>query len=551
MNSSVSYLCLSVGLLLAVTSPSAVAQATLPLEAGGSNYIFWSNGDSIDPNDPNWYSSNGVKPVIGTYHLNPSGIQSQLAQMYSAGQRKLALVLWYAPLGASTAPDYVYGHVVDSSLGQLQPIHQQNLRSLLSDIAAAGFTEVYFRFAPYFSSNPRYWSAWNEPSYQQSWSFISSTISIIASSLANSNVRIAYDLSLELGGVTLGQAQAFEKRLWHDYCNVFDSSKTYGFSISYQPNRLTQMIDDLRTTGKIPSFFAVDIYEGTDVPSLQDALGSVALELQWAGLSAAPVILEEAWTGEHDMLAAANSARSAGLNLVTLMEWPLTYATYYYVDHSAAVTPPGYAVDYSADWTSSMGIPDVLTTGYGCSDLNCLLIYGVDFDTDSSVNLYDSNHNLIANYSTCCVWHVPSGQQQALGFQVVAPQWNAASLMAAGGGFYVQVSQPSGSSPEVFMPTPKPAIASYGLGCSNNQCIWMLGNNFGSDCGVKIYPGNWSTGSNPIANIVPGNYGLTCSNTRVTTQIPPNIVKAYRQINVLVYNTVTGLWSQPVFLNIP
>ncbi|MBV8136272.1 MAG: hypothetical protein JO121_11675 [Deltaproteobacteria bacterium] len=547
------------GLFLLVLSRLAFAQAPSPLEAGGSNYVFWDIGAyATTPTEAVWYSADGVKPVIGTYHVNPGAIQSQLAQMYAAGQRKLALMLWYAPLGASYAPNYVYGHVVDSSLAQLQPIHQQNLRSLLADIASAGFTQIYFRFAPQGSAMPDSWAAWNEATYQQSWNFIASTISLVSSALAYSNVRIVYDLSVELGGSTARQPQAFEKRLWSDYCTVFDPSKTFGFSVAYQPNRLSQMISDLRATGKIPSMFAIDIYEGTpNVPDLNTVFEDIYLEI---GPTSAPIIVEESWESDSNMLAAVTTARTAiqipfppatgWLNVVTMMQWPNTPARYFSANPHPGVVAPGYVVDISSELTSGMRAPDVASADYGCQDLNCIWINGVDFDTTSSVSLYDLNRNLLGTYSGGSLTHSANGLQEIITFAIQPSQWNVGNMMDQSGGLYVQVSQREGSSAQVFLPTAKPAISNLGLGCSNNQCIWVNGNNFGADCGAKLYPGNWSS-TNPIAVILPGNYGLFCSNTHVTFQIPPAIVQAYRSVNVLVYNTVTSLWSQPVYLAIP
>jgi hypothetical protein len=76
------------------------------IDVGGSNYVLWSAGQYLTtPDDATWYGPNGVKPVVGTYHQAPATVRAQLDQMAAAGQRKLAIVIWFAALTPGSGVD--------------------------------------------------------------------------------------------------------------------------------------------------------------------------------------------------------------------------------------------------------------------------------------------------------------------------------------------------------------------------------------------------------------------------------------------------------------
>lgn len=97
---------------------------------------------------------------------------------------------------------------------------------------------------------------------------------------------------------------------------------------------------------------------------------------------------------------------------------------------------------------------------------------------------------------------------------------------------------------------PVPSISSLGLGCSSNQCIWVRGSAFGTNCSVRIFAGDWSDGTVPAAIITSSSgAGLRCANDLVTFEIPASIRNRFATVNVSVVNHgISGpgqFWSEP------
>lgn len=428
-----------------------------PFEAGGSNYIMWDIGNyGFNPTETTALS---IKNVIGTYHQNPAAVQSQLQQMYNAGQRKIAVLLYFASVPSTLAWDGVWGITNDSSYLRLRPQHEQNLRDLLSTIYRVGFNEIFFRFAPTSFSNPdnwpnNDWSDFEKKQYQQNWNFIANTILTVE---AVSKVPVMYDLSVEAGGSERMVTREYSKRLWSDYISVFGNQKSYGFSVAYLPHRLSKMIHDLLTTGHLPSKYAFDIYEHTNgVNSLKEAFQGIRNELSSFGLGDSQIILQECFeadlTALHDIL----EARNEGINVVTLFQWPNTKKNYFDKGGVAMFSNPGYSIEYNMFSNSTVSAPTAPAVG--------------------------------------------------------------------------------------------PIVTSAGQGCNDGQCLWITGLNFSNSCGVKIFPGDWSTGNAPIAEL--NSQNLNCSNTLITLRLPPDVFFKYNNLNVLVYNQNEGTWGQPLFVNI-
>jgi hypothetical protein len=289
------------------------------LEIAGSNYVMWDVSAYL-ADTSQWYAPLALKPVIGTYHLAPQTVRSQLADMKSKGQKQIALMLWYMPIGASTDADGdgVYGHVVDSSLAQLRPQHKDNLVALLSDIRCAGFNKLYFRFATQGPADASGWAAWDEAMFQQNWNFIHNTRTLVDGEMAASGVEVVFDLSAELGGITTGQAALYTKKLWQNVDYVFGTEHTYGYSFATAPGRLTTMIGIYDETGKRPSMYAFDIY-GDET----NTMAYLASELKAAGEQGKPIVVQETFYND----AQANSglrggATAQGLDLRAMFQWP-------------------------------------------------------------------------------------------------------------------------------------------------------------------------------------------------------------------------------------
>lgn len=90
-------------------------------------------------------------------------------------------------------------------------------------------------------------------------------------------------------------------------------------------------------------------------------------------------------------------------------------------------------------------------------------------------------------------------------------------------------------------------ITSAGLGCNDFKCIWINGFNFTNDCEVNLYPGDWSTGEQPVGIIsLP-----SCNNERhVTFRIPESIYKSYKSLNLIVTRKGTKSWSNAFLINL-
>jgi hypothetical protein len=302
------------------TSPALPPPEVGGVQVGGSNYVMWDVSAYLaDPTQ--WYAPLALKPVIGTYDLAPDTVRSQLAEMVANGQKQIALMLWYMPLGASTDADGdgVWGHIVDSSAAKLRPQHEQNLVDLLSDIRCAGFNTLYFRFATQGTSDPGSWSAWDEPQFQQNWNFIYNTRELIDQQMQGKSVTVVYDLGVELGGITTGQTEAYAEKLWQNTNTVWGSTATYGFSFATAPGRLTEMLSVYDKTGVRPSLYAFDIY-GDE----QNTLAYVASELSQAGDLAKPILIQETYYDDAQANTGLRAgAQAQGLKLLSLFQWPI------------------------------------------------------------------------------------------------------------------------------------------------------------------------------------------------------------------------------------
>jgi hypothetical protein len=286
---------------------------------GGSNYVMHSVGEYMtDPRDEVWVRE--VRPVIGTYHLAPETVRQQLLTMFANGQRRLALVLWFTDLSpfAGIALDERYGHVVNSRLGRLLPIHEANLRSVLRLIREVGYLEVIFRFATQDGSAPWEWTQWNEAAYLKNLSFITTTREVVEQELGSGPVAVTYDLDAELGGRFDGQSQPYLVRLWREYVNRYGTARTVGFSLVGTPGRLSRLISDLDQAGSRPAEYAVDIY-GNEASTLT-SIGEV---LRSANESAKPLIVLEVYYNDATTAAEVERARRVVPQIRTLLQWQL------------------------------------------------------------------------------------------------------------------------------------------------------------------------------------------------------------------------------------
>lgn len=91
-------------------------------------------------------------------------------------------------------------------------------------------------------------------------------------------------------------------------------------------------------------------------------------------------------------------------------------------------------------------------------------------------------------------------------------------------------------------PQLQPKITSAGLGCSQNECLWIQGLNFSSVCSVDIYKSDWS-------KLLARVEKTTCTATVVTFKIPTEILNSETSFHLTVINQ-SGLWTDPYFFKI-
>jgi len=281
-------------------------------EIGGSNYPFYDMGRYLDSPTKEYFGD--LRPIIGTYHLNPLVVYSQLQKMYDAGQRSISFVIWFSPLG-NAGKDGVFGHVVDSTGGALRPQHAENLKAVLKDIKNIGFDHVTIRFAQQSYAHPRTWKQWNETQFAENSRFIFSTIDLVKSS---TDLPRTFDLGVELAGeFSTSHTREYVKRLWTYYLPRYSLGETYGFSYAYRPGRIAEMTKVYDEVGTRPQIYAVDMYAG-----VYYKLSDVSKELESIGNKDMPIIIQETFYNDIPVLHSIVSAkRDFGLNIRKVFNW--------------------------------------------------------------------------------------------------------------------------------------------------------------------------------------------------------------------------------------
>ena len=132
---------------------------------GGSNYGWYTLGPSCN-REP--YG------VVYNYNTAAATIDSQLAQMYNNGQRRLRIPIFHAR-GINS------GTIMDSTGGTLAPQFLANLKNLLAAVKAAGFLEIEVSFHPQAGNDPTQWTTtFSSDYFQENWSVIQNVRSIVA-----------------------------------------------------------------------------------------------------------------------------------------------------------------------------------------------------------------------------------------------------------------------------------------------------------------------------------------------------------------------------------
>jgi len=276
------------------------------MKTGGSNYIT-ING-SMD------------SPVIGAYHLYPSVIASDLVSMFEHGQRKITLLLWYAPV--DFAEDSLWHHVCDSTGGALCAQHQANLVAILQAVAAAGYNEVHLRFGAQGRALVSTWNGFQQAQFEENKNF---TLNTIALAEANKGaLPVIYDLGVEHAWEVWDSnptQRTYCMQLWRAYLNAGrDPAISCAFSSIHGGNGLRPMLGRLRALKlPFPGCYCVDAY-GYEY----QVLTGIVPVLAGFGQAAKPVYLQETYYNDATSCTDVRRAiaDTPALNFQCIFQWP-------------------------------------------------------------------------------------------------------------------------------------------------------------------------------------------------------------------------------------
>lgn len=272
---------------------------------GGSDYGWYH----LDPP-----CSREPYGVVYNYDTATAIINSQLQQMFTNGQRRLRIPIYFAR-GIDS------GTIMDSTGGNLAPRFQANLANLLAAIKATGFVEVEVSFHPQSNNNPIGWTNFSDDYFQENWALIQNLRPIIAAA------GISYHLDLLNEGIPPPGYAAllqYDQMLWNDYVTTFGSSDTLGFSIIADSAHVAQVstVYGASAYGNqgSPQLFDVHIYDETG-SSFATAFSGLSSQ----GYQGVPWIIGEAFYNDAAEAAALRQEiNSTGQTVLYLTQWPVT-----------------------------------------------------------------------------------------------------------------------------------------------------------------------------------------------------------------------------------
>ncbi|HEV2364881.1 MAG TPA: hypothetical protein VGS12_11865 [Caulobacteraceae bacterium] len=262
-----------------------------------------------------WQDNHVFHNIPCRYEQYRDQVDRELAQMRRHGQRKVALMLWFAPLDQNQD---CAGFLLNSRRGDGGEFGEQvisNLKWLIADARRLGFDELQLRFAPMDGADPRGWRSWDEPKFRQNWNTIRSTIAGVG---RPGGIRLVYDLGVELGGLTKGCAKQYVERAWTLFNGEFTGVRSYGFSIALAPGRVAELVRDLRAAGPIPGEIAIDDYDVAD-----PGLAYVAKELEQTRGPASVIVQEAPYADTRFISRLRTQAVRYRVRIRTVMQWPL------------------------------------------------------------------------------------------------------------------------------------------------------------------------------------------------------------------------------------
>jgi hypothetical protein len=303
--------------------------ASTGLEAAGSNFILSSVGRY---NETRVLTDDAVKPPFVEILENPQKVKAQLAKLYEAGQRKISTVIWHTPLIGQHAGKSRRGYLVNSD-GGLRADIKAGLEAYFQAVKQTGFRDVVVRFGPQGCAHPSRWAAdnrikcpvgYSEAIADDNYSIIATVHGMLDRIFAGTDVARWYDLAVE--GVGWQEPfPTYNARIWARYVRDFGAADTYGFSIAYQPGRLTQIYQIYGESGVRPAVIAVDMYDGRTSRRRRAKvlLAELAGEMDKLGLRGTPVVLQESFYNHEPTYQAVIAARQAGMNIRAIYQWPM------------------------------------------------------------------------------------------------------------------------------------------------------------------------------------------------------------------------------------
>lgn len=238
-----------------------------PVVAGGGSNYHWYALDGLCDREP--YG------IVANYHLADSNgpiraqVKQQLGIMHARGMSRLSLGIYFTH-------GFRSGTLIDSSNAAQVSQAVTNIGNLLTDVKAAGFGEVLFRFFPTGNINPSQ-SNFDSGLVDEYWNLITQ----VRPAVVAAGIQYRLDLGVELAPRDSNSAVVFPvsdrykypenanwsravRDLWQRYVAAYGRSDTVGFSFftDTNPDNQRWRVRHMRYVyeGNYPYLYAVDIY---------------------------------------------------------------------------------------------------------------------------------------------------------------------------------------------------------------------------------------------------------------------------------------------------
>ena len=199
-----------------------------------------------------------------------------------------------------------------------------------------GFTDVVFRAGLQGCARPSNWVqdnkiacpvAYSQETENDNFAVIASAHDVLDRVFAKTTVRRWYDLAVEGSGWPKPHPE-YNARLWKRYTERYGNGDTYGFSIAFQPGRLTESYKAYDAAGVRPAMIAVDMYDRFEGgPSMEIMFAKLAKEMRGLGLSDTPVVVQETYYNHkpsyHAIVAASERY---GMDIYAIYQWSMDTA---------------------------------------------------------------------------------------------------------------------------------------------------------------------------------------------------------------------------------